>query len=118
MYCQDNEKFIDNLLTFATPHCLQKIVFGLKQGKYQLDLISDTYVMKIVSLIFTETGAKPYLYQLHLWQLLNSFSPSETMVKNLFFAFQMQYERVSKTQNHKELTQAIDVTYNGIVQFT
>ena len=67
MYCVDNDKFIDTLLTFGNPHCLQKIIFGMHQGKYTQDLISETYLMKVISLIFEEKTVKPYLYQNHLF---------------------------------------------------
>jgi hypothetical protein len=35
-------------------------------------MVTETYLMKIVSLIFTEKGVKPYLYQSHLFQVLNA----------------------------------------------
>jgi hypothetical protein len=82
--------------------------------------------MKIISLIFSDSGTKPYLYQSHLWQVLNALTSQKakncSLVKNLFFAFQMQYERVQKSlkdqkEKLKEFNTSLDITFNGIVEF-
>lgn len=74
LYCCDNDRFIDLLMTFGSPHCIQKVVFGISQGKYSSELFSDEYFMKIFSLIFENNELKPYIYQQHLWQLINAIS--------------------------------------------
>lgn len=94
--------------------------------------------MKIVSLVFfaEETEVmivKPYMYQTHLFQLLNAVisqnkgSP-QTLIKNLFFSFQMSYDRATKILSAKmknqelksilkEMNQSLDVTFNGMIEF-
>lgn len=87
---------------------------------------------------------KPYMYQVHLWQILNviiaqkfKFKAPEAsrhelakrLVGNVFFSFKMQYKRVWTSQANqkqnkeksrlriKEMNQGLDVSINGIGEY-
>ena len=91
------------ILTFGEPSIIQRLVFNINQGKIS-NLISEKYAIKIISLVFETDGqfqVKPYVYQLHLWQIIIAVASSmsgdkrsTTLVKNIFYTLQVNLKKV------------------------
>lgn len=103
------------ILTFGDTTVIQRVVQNIIQGKIQ-KLISDNYMIKVISLIFAESGTqtkvikiKPYIYQMHLWQILNAciqssgrLAPMEdkrcvTLISNVFFILNLQLKKIGES---------------------
>ena len=74
-----------------------------------MPLLSTNYMMKIISLIFVDSPvaggprAKPYIYQVHLFQIIKAISKqlvkrqksaSKEIVCNILFALEHQIKRL------------------------
>lgn len=134
-YCQDNEEFIDAILVFGSTNLIQRMVQGFQQGKYSEEVVSDKFLMKVIGLLFKvgqqqKSQIKPYLYQLHLWQVINALVSAKlkkdstkgpTLMSYLLFALKTQFGKMSttlSTSQAKNLRESFEVTKSGISNYS
>lgn len=112
LYCCDNEHFIDTLLTFGTPLCIQQVIHHVNLSqRTQAALFSPKYMMKIISLVFNDnlssngSRTKPYIYQVHLMQVFRAASrqimkkqenAGREIIVNALFALEHQFKRIGQ----------------------
>lgn len=88
-------------------------------------MVSEGYFSKLICLLIEQEGSKfltkPYLYQLHLWQILNAFllfKDKRVLLNTVIFTLKLVYFRpLLKQKDKKEFLAALAPSTSGIVTF-